>query len=81
MRRHRLFLFDIVNYGRPRASSTSSWRSDRTPKFALAGLVERSNTQTASAFLDEVATVPYHIHTVLPDMVSSSPISRGTGMA
>jgi transposase InsO family protein len=41
---------------------------DRTSKFAFARLVERANTQTASAFLDElVAAVPYRIHTVLTD--------------
>lgn len=41
---------------------------DRTSKFAFARLVERANTQTASAFLDElVAAVPYRVHTVLTD--------------
>jgi transposase InsO family protein len=41
---------------------------DRTSKFAFAQLVERANTQTASAFLDAlVEAVPYEIHTVLTD--------------
>ena len=41
---------------------------DRTSKFAFVRLVERANTKTASAFLDElVAAVPYVIHTVLTD--------------
>ncbi|MGB8601165.1 MAG: IS481 family transposase [Rhizomicrobium sp.] len=41
---------------------------DRTSKFAVARLVERANTVTASAFLDDlVANVPYQIHTVLTD--------------
>ena len=41
---------------------------DRTSKFAFARLLERANTKTAAAFLDDlVATVPYEIHTVLTD--------------
>ncbi len=41
---------------------------DRTSKFAFAKLVERANTQAASAFLDAlVEAVPYRIHTVLTD--------------
>lgn len=41
---------------------------DRTSKFAFARLVERADTRTASAFLDELVTaVPYRIHTVLTD--------------
>ena len=41
---------------------------DRTSKFAFVRLVNKANTETATAFLDElVATVPYTIHTVLTD--------------
>lgn len=41
---------------------------DRTSKFVVARLVDRANTVTASAFLDDlVANVPYQIHTVLTD--------------
>lgn len=41
---------------------------DRTSKFAFARLVEKANTVTATAFLDElVKAVPYVIHTVLTD--------------
>jgi len=41
---------------------------DRTSKLAFARLVDKSNTVTATAFLDElVEAVPYDIHTVLTD--------------
>jgi transposase InsO family protein len=41
---------------------------DRTSKFAVAQLVKRANTMTASAFLDAlVDAVPYRVHTVLTD--------------
>ena len=41
---------------------------DRTSKLAFVRLVDKANTVTATAFLDElVAAVPYDIHTVLID--------------
>lgn len=41
---------------------------DRTSKFAFARLLNKADTRTARAFLDElVETVPYRIHTVLTD--------------
>ena len=41
---------------------------DRTSKFAFARLLNKADTRTARAFLDElVEAVPYKIHTVLTD--------------
>src|SRR4051794_4810819 len=52
----------------PTESSTSSWRSTGTSKFAFVQLAEKANRVTASAFLFAlVKAVPYKIHTVLTD--------------
>ena len=51
---------------------------DRTSKFALVQLVQKTGRTSASAFLAAlIAAVPYRIHTVLTDRAIEPPLVQG----